>query len=161
MSQTLEKHNEDLQKELDEAAEKIEELNAYKEEYPAADFEQLQKDLQEKETELEGKDAEVADIKDLAETGKVALKYAREYALGAYVSFAQVSADSEEYAQYQAELREDNDFVGIMRAAAGYYRRSRLNRAKGRESSSEYPPAPNAQEKPKFVGRSAIGAVAS
>ena len=161
MSKTLEKQVEDLQTQLDESTETIEELNAYKEQYPAADFEQLQKENTELQTQLDGKDAEVKDIKELAETGKKAIQYAREYALGAYVAFAQCAEDSDEYVEYQAELREDSDFLGIMRAGAGYYRRARNNRARGRQSSSEYPPAPNSQEKPKFVGRSAIGAVAS
>ena len=162
MSTALEKQVEDLQTALDESTETIETLNEQIANNPTAEeHEALQQELQAKQTELDGKDAEVADIKDLAETGKSALQYAREYALGAYVAFAQCAEDSDEYVEYQAELREDDDFLGIMRAGAGYYRRARNNRARGRQSSSEYPPAPNSQEKPKFVGRSAIGAVAS
>ena len=158
----IETQLEDLQTALDESTDKIEELNATIAEGPSAEeYQTMQQEIADAQTKLDGKDAEVADIKALAETGKAALQYAREYALGAYVSFSQCAEDSEEYVEYQAELRDDADFIGIMRAAAGYYRRTRNARAKGRQSSSEHPPAPSSTEKPRFVGRGAMGAVAS
>lgn len=166
MSKTLEKQVEDLQTALDTSTERIEDLTNQLSDRPTTEqHEALQQELeevkQEKQTLLDSKEAEVSQIKDLAETGKAALQYAREYALGAYVAFSQCSEDSEEYVDYQADLRKDDDFISIMRAGAGYYRRARNNRAMGRQSSSEYPPAPNSKEKPKFVGRSAIRSVAS
>ena len=162
MSTTLEKQVEDLHTALDESTVTIEQLNATIAEGPSAEeYQTMQQEIADAETNAAGKDAEVADIKQLAETGKSALQYAREYALGAYVSFSQCAEDSDECVEYQAELRDDDDFIGIMRAAAGYYRRSRNARAKGRQSNSEHPPAPNSTDKPKFLGRSSMGAVAS
>jgi predicted RNase H-like nuclease (RuvC/YqgF family) len=164
MSTTLEKQVEDLQTALDESTDKIEELQSDLSERPTtAEHEALQQELAEKQTELEnnGVEAEVAQIKEIAETGKAALQYAREYTLGAYVSFSQCAEDSDEYVEYQAELRNDDDFLSIMRAGAGYYRRARNSRARGRQSSSEDHTPSNQTEKPKFIGRSSMGAVAS
>ena len=162
MSTTLEKQLEDLQTALDESTDKIEELQTELSERPTtAEHEAVQQELVEKQTELENSGAEVTDIKVLAETGKAAIQYAREYTLGAYVAFSQCAEDSDEYVEYQAELRGDADFLSIMRAGAGYYRRARNARARGRQSSSEDHTPSNQKEKPKFVGRSSMGAVAS
>lgn len=151
----LERENKQLEKDNAQLQNKVDELELKLDDgFDQEDYDAIVKerdDLKDEKVKLQEKlDGELEDAKDLAEIGRIALKYAREEYVGAEVSLNSLNAEQEaEVAEYVADK---TDFLSLMRTAKGYRKRAAQKRSGGAKAKSTYESPPE-QEKPVNYSR--------